>query len=143
MSDNRAMSDHPTTPVVATGRAMSITLWVAQALLAVLFAFAGLIKLVGLQQEVDVFTQIGLGQWFRYVAGVLELAGAIGLLIPRLCGLAALGLIGVMAGAVIAHLTVLPPAASALVPAAFGVVLGLIAWARWPQVKALAGRLQH
>ncbi|MGH3942671.1 MAG: DoxX family protein [Pseudonocardiaceae bacterium] len=131
MSDNRAMSS--ATPAVATGRAMNITLWVVQVLLAVLFAFAGLVKLAGLQAEVDAFTQIGLGQWFRYVTGALELAGAIGLLIPRLCGLAALGLVGVMVGAAIVHLTVLPPAGSALVPAAFGIVLGLIAWARRPQ----------
>lgn len=143
MSDNRAMSESPATPGVARGRAMNVTLWVGQVLFAVLFAFAGVVKLVGLQAEVDAFTQIGLGQWFRYVTGALELAGAIGLLIPRLCGLAALGLVGVMVGAVITHLTVLPPAAFALFPAAFGVVLGLIAWARWPQTKALTGKLQH
>ena len=29
------------------------------------------------------FNQIGAGQWFRYLVGALELAGAIGLLIPR------------------------------------------------------------
>jgi uncharacterized membrane protein len=45
------------------------------------------------------FATIGIGQWFRYVVGALELAGAVGVLIPRLSGLAALGLIGLMAGA--------------------------------------------
>ena len=70
---------------------------------------------------------------------MIEIAGAIGLLIPRLCGLAALGLVGVMVGAVIAHLTVLPPAYLALFPALFGVILGLIAWGRRSRTKALLG----
>ncbi|HEU0087912.1 MAG TPA: DoxX family protein [Pseudonocardiaceae bacterium] len=125
------------------GRAVNITLWVLQVLLAAFFVFVGFIKLVGFQQEVEAFAVIGLGQWFRYLTGALEVAGAIGLLIPRLSGLAALGLAGVMVGAVITHLTVLPPAAFALFPAFLCVVFGLIAWARWPQSKALAGSRPH
>ena len=58
---------------------------------------------------------------------MLELADAVGLLIPRLSGLAALGLAGVMVGAVLTHLFFLPPVALALVPALLGVVFGLIA----------------
>jgi len=140
MSDTRAMNE---SPAATGGRAVNITLWVVQVLLAALFLFAGLGKLAGLQAEVDAFTEIGLGQWFRYFAGVVEVAGAIGLLIPRLCGLAALGLTGVMAGAIVIQLTVLPPATAALFPAFIGVVLGLIAWRRWPRTKALIGRFQH
>lgn len=45
----------------------------------------------------------------RARGGAVELAGAIGLLIPRLAGAAALGLIGVMVGAVITQLFVLEP----------------------------------
>ncbi len=121
-------------PVVSRGRAVNITLWVVQVLLALFFAFAGVNKLAGFQQEVvDAFIQIGFGQWFRYLTGVLEFAGAMGLLIPRLSGLAALGLAGVMVGAVLTHLFVLPPAALALVPALLGVVFGLITWGRWPR----------
>ncbi|MGH3778709.1 MAG: DoxX family protein [Pseudonocardiaceae bacterium] len=123
----------PAAQAATRGRVVSIALWIVQILLAVLFAFAGFSKLAGIQPEVvGTFTKIGLGQWFRYLTGALELAGAIGLLIPRLCGLAALGLVGVMAGAVVTHLTVLPPVALALGPAVLGVVLGLIAWRRWP-----------
>ena len=136
-----AGSETMTSPAVTRGRALNITLWVIQVLLAALFAFAGINKLAGVPQEVlDQFARIGLGPWFLYLTGALELAGAIGLLIPRLSGLAALGLVGVMVGAVLAHLFVLPPAALALVPAVLGVVLGLIAWGRWPQIEALAGK---
>ena len=133
-------------PAAAAKRecAVNVTLWAVQVLLALFFAFAGLNKLGGLQQEVvAAFTEIGFGQWFRHLTGALELAGAIGLLIPRLSGLAALGLTGIMLGAVLAHLFFLPPLALALVPAFLGVVFGLIAWARWPWKEAHLGRLER
>jgi putative oxidoreductase len=130
-------------PAPSRGRAANVTLWVLQVLLAAFFAFAGINKLLGLQQEmVDNFAKIGLGVWFRYLVGTLELAGAIGLLIPRLSGLAALGLAGVMIGAVLTHLLVLPPMYYASGPAVLVVVFGLIAWGRWPQTKALLGKLR-
>jgi DoxX-like family len=73
----------------ATQGLLNITLWVVQFLLAALFAFAGLNKLFGLRQEmVDNFNKIGAGEGFRYFVSALELAGATGLLIPRLSGLA-------------------------------------------------------
>lgn len=129
---------------VTRSRAMSITLWTAQALLAALFVFGGVNKLAGLQPEViESFQKIGLGEWFRYLTGACELAGGVGLLIPRLAGLAALGLVGVMIGAVITHVTVLPPVALALAPAALGVVFALIAKARWPETKALIDMLKR
>lgn len=120
------------------GRAVNITLWVLQALLAALFVFGGANKLIGIQPEVvEAFQRIGLGDWFRYLTGACELAGGVGLLIPRLSGLAALGLVGVMVGAVITHITVLPPVALAFAPATLGVAFALIAWGRWPQTQAL------
>ena len=121
-----------TAPKPTPGRALNITLWVVQILLAALYAFAGINKLLTLQPEVaEGFAQIGLGQWFQYFTGALELAGGIGLLIPRLAGPAALGLAAVMVGAIFAHLLALPPAALAIVPAVLCVVLVLIARARW------------
>jgi uncharacterized membrane protein len=131
-------------PAAARGRAGNITLWVLQVLLAAAFAFAGINKLFGLQEEVvDNFNKMGVGAWFRYFVGALELAGAIGLLIPRLSGLAALGLAGVMVGASLTHLFVLPPAALALVPATLAALFGLIAWGRWPETTALVGPLKR
>jgi uncharacterized membrane protein YphA (DoxX/SURF4 family) len=100
-------STNAETPAAAAKRerAVNVTLWAVQVLLALFFAFAGLNKLGGIQQKVvDAFTEIGCGQWFRHLTGALELAGAIGLLFPRLSGLAALGLTGVMLGSVLAHL---------------------------------------
>jgi hypothetical protein len=81
----------------------------------------------------EIFAQIGLGQSLRYLVGALELAGAIGLLVPRLAGVAALGLAGVMVGAVLTQVLILDSVVMALTPAFLGGVLGLIAWGRWPQ----------
>ena len=117
------------------GRAANIALWGAQIVLAALFAFSGISKLLPSLEVVAGFAQIGLGQWFRYFTGAVEVAGAIGLLIPRLSVLAALGLAGVMVGAVIIHLLVIPPAALAVVPALVGTVLVLIARARRPRTR--------
>ena len=114
------------------GRGANVALWVVQVLLAAMFGFAGINKLLGLQPEmIAQFARIGAGQWFRYLTGALELAGAIGLLVPRLSGLAALGLAGVMVGAVITHLTVLPPHMFALLPGTLAIVLLVIARGRW------------
>jgi putative oxidoreductase len=126
-------------PAASTrGRGASIALWALQILLAAAFAFGGLNKLFALQTEVvESFARMGFGVWFRYLVGALELAGAIGLLIPRLSGLAALGLAGVMLGAVGIHLVVLPPVALALVPGTIATVFLLIARARRSEIKAL------
>ncbi|MGH4012967.1 MAG: DoxX family protein [Pseudonocardiaceae bacterium] len=127
-------------PGTARGRATNLTLWVVQVGLAAFFVLAAAgPKLAGQQYAVEMFTQIGAGQWLRYLIGALELAGAIGLLIPRLAGLAALGLVGVMVGAVLTQVFVLDSAVMALTPAFLVVVSGLIAWGRWPQTKARAG----
>jgi hypothetical protein len=82
------------TPVGAStrGRARTIAGWALRVVLAVQFAFRRRDEARGTQEMVDLFADIGVGQWFRLVVGALELAGAIGLLIPRLAWLAALGL---------------------------------------------------
>ena len=83
-------------------------------MLAAVFAFAAMPKLAGAHSAVAMFGQIGAGQWLRYLVGTAELAGAVGLLIPRLAGLAAAGLAADMAGASIINIAVLHSAAVAL-----------------------------
>src|SRR5580692_4463330 len=72
--------------------------WTAQIVLAAIFLFAAAPKLAGMHASVNMFAQMGAGQWLRYFVGIAELAGAIGLLIPRLAGLAAAGLAVDMVG---------------------------------------------
>lgn len=79
-----------------TTRAVSV-------ILAAIFAASGAAKLFSLSFEVEAFTRWGYPVSFMYVTGVLELAGAVGLVIPRLSALAAFCLAGLMAGAVATH----------------------------------------
>ena len=102
-----------------------------QVLLAVVFAMAGLSKVFGDPVMVEMFATIGVGQWFRYVVGALEILGAVGVLIPRLSALSALGLVGLMAGAALVNVSVL--GASPLPPMALLVVSVLVVWGRWPR----------
>ena len=62
----------------------NIALWVPQVLTAAAFLMAGFAKLSGQPMMVETFDKIGIGQWFRYVTGGIEIASAILLLIPRL-----------------------------------------------------------
>jgi uncharacterized membrane protein YphA (DoxX/SURF4 family) len=118
-------------------------LWGAQILLAAfLLIGSGLPKLVGQADAVETFDLIGWGQWFRYVTGIIEITGAIALVIPRLAGLAATGLIGLMAGAILTQILVIEPAWSAL-PAAFAAVFATIAWDRRTETRELLHSFKH
>lgn len=88
-------------------KALNITLWILQILAALAFLFAGGAKLAGAAPMVATFEKIGIGQWFRYLTGSLEVIGAIGLLVPSYTFYAASLLAMVMVGAVITHLAIL------------------------------------
>jgi putative oxidoreductase len=75
----------------------NIVVWILQIVLALQFFKNGYALFT--DDFVKKFDDIGFGQWFRYFTGVLEIGTAIGLLIPRVCGIAALGLAGIMGGA--------------------------------------------
>src|SRR6266480_6840567 len=85
---------------------VNVLLWVLQIGAAGMFLMVGFLKLSGNAQLVGLFQAIGLGQWFRYLTGSLEVLGAVLLLVPRTSGLGALLLAGVMLGAVATHLFV-------------------------------------
>ena len=69
-------------------------------LLAFIFIGAGIPKVLGLEQAVEGFTHFGYSAWFRLFIGAAEIAGGIGLLIPSLTRMAAVGLLAIMAGAI-------------------------------------------
>lgn len=131
----------PPAPSVPRRRVVNVLLWVLQVLLALVFAYAGLLKVGGAPVMVDLFATIGVGQWLRYLVGVLEIAGAVGLLIPMLSGLAALGLVALMVGAIVTNLFIIDQSPS--IPIGYLVVSALIAWGRWPHTKRLAHTLKR
>jgi uncharacterized membrane protein YphA (DoxX/SURF4 family) len=113
--------------------ASNVLAWILAVLLAVVFVFAGGSKLLGARAMVQEFAQIGIGQWFRYFTGILELSGAIGVLIPKYRFWAALQIAVVMVGATAANIWVLhlPPLARLT---AFLLAAALaLAWLRWPK----------
>jgi putative oxidoreductase len=85
-----------------------IGLWIVKVLLALAFLAAGGAKLFGVPAMVQVFEQVGLGQWFRYLTGTLEVIGAVMVLIPATAAIGGALLAAIMVGATLAHLTVLP-----------------------------------
>jgi uncharacterized membrane protein YphA (DoxX/SURF4 family) len=115
-------------PLVAPSTLRVVFGWVICVLLALVFLMAGGVKLLSKPALVQEFDQIGLGQWFRYFTGALEVTGAVCLLIPKLSRWAALLLAVVMIGAIIAHLTVLH--SSPGLPIALLVLATLAAWLR-------------
>jgi putative oxidoreductase len=115
----------------------NIVLWVVQVLLAAEFIYSGYTLFNS--NMIPKFDEIGFGQWLRYVTGVLEIAGGIGLLIPMLCGLAALGLALVMVGASITELFLLTHGGPML-PLILLVVSAAVAWFRRDTIKKLIPR---
>jgi putative oxidoreductase len=62
-------------------------------------------KFSGAPESVYIFQTLGVEPWGRIAAGVAELVVAILLLWPRTVGLGAIGALGVISGAIGAHLT--------------------------------------
>lgn len=112
-----------------------VALWVAQALLAATFIFAGIAKLA--MSSADLEDAVPLPVLFMRFIALAELLGGIGLVLPglarratELTPLAAAGLVVIMIGAVVTTIAV-GPAAGAVLPAAVGVVAAWVAYARW------------
>ena len=78
----------------------------AKILLTLAFLGAGFAKLSGQEMMVATFDAVGLGQWFRYVTGAIEVGGAVALWVKGYTGWAAALLGATMVGAVLAHLLI-------------------------------------
>jgi putative oxidoreductase len=104
------------------------TLWVVQVLGAILFFLAGFAKLSGDGQMIQTFTAAGIGQWFRCVTGIIEIASAILLLIPALCGIGALAAVPMTIGSVLINLPIV--GGSPAPPIGLLVIASIVAWGR-------------
>ncbi|MBI3127630.1 MAG: DoxX family protein [Candidatus Tectomicrobia bacterium] len=125
---------------------MDRALWIVQGLLALLFLWAGGMKLVlPLEKLAGPVTLPGL--FVRFI-GVVEVLGALGLLLPGLLGirtgltpLAAAGLVIIMIGAVGVTLAG-GEIAGALISAVVGLLAAFVAWGRWRLVP-LGGKARR
>jgi len=86
------------TPVVP-GKRRAIGFLVLRGTLAFIFLLAGGTKLAAVPPQPEQFVHWGYPLGFMYVVGLLVVSGAIGLLVRRVSGFAALLLVGVMVGA--------------------------------------------
>lgn len=84
-----------------------VALWVVQVVLGGLFLLAGGSKLAGVPETIALFDAVGVGQWFRYVTGLVEVGSAVALFVPPLAVFGAAALAATMLGAVAAHVFVL------------------------------------
>ncbi len=110
-------------------KGLNIVLWILQILAASAFLLAGGLKLAGAEPMVSMFDKIGLGQWFRYLTGGMEVTGAILLLVPTTVVLGGALLVMTMLGAIATHLFVL---GGSPVPAiVLFVMVGTVTWYRW------------
>jgi putative oxidoreductase len=123
---------------VADGRVALVALWLTQIGLAAMFMFVGGLKLTGAPQLVALFDAIGIGQWFRYVTGSIEVGSAVALLVRGWAAFGALLLIPTMVGAVITHLFIVGGSAAPATVALTGALA--IAWARRDQLASVLSR---
>src|SRR5580704_18787479 len=119
---------------VSQRKGANVALWVLQALLALAFVGAASGKLAGKPEMVALFEAVGIGQWFRYVTGLMELTGAVLIVVPRTKFFGAALLSMVMVGAVLTHLFILHNAPTA--PAILLVLAGTVVWGRRGELKA-------
>jgi uncharacterized membrane protein len=120
---------------------MNVILWILQILLAMLFLFAGGLKLWVPASELAQAQQavpnaVALSPWFLKFIGLCEVLGALGLVLPqvsqrnkRLVPLAALGLLIIMIGAVVIGF-MQSGFRDALLPLVTGLLLAFIAYGR-------------
>lgn len=126
MTDNSTSSR---TSTAAPRRAGHIALWVLQILLAATYLFSASGKLSADPMQLAGFELMGLGAAGMYFVGTAEVLGAIGLLIPRLAGPAALALVALMVGAVTLTAVFVGGALTAI-PATVLVLVAIVAWGR-------------
>jgi hypothetical protein len=114
---------------------MNVALWIVQSLLAALFLFAGVMKLVmPLEQMAG---PVAFPGWFLRFIGVAETLGGLGLILPGLLRirpgltpLAAAGLVIIMIGATGIGIKV-GDYATALMPFVVGLLAAFVAYGRW------------
>jgi uncharacterized membrane protein YphA (DoxX/SURF4 family) len=81
--------------------------WILRLVAAFIMIQTLFFKFTGAPESIYIFETVGLEPFGRYASGVAELIASVLLLIPRTTWLGALLALGVMAGAILSHLTVL------------------------------------
>jgi len=106
------------------GRIAVFKKWALRVGVAIAFIFIGKSKFAAHSEWVRIFARIGLGQWFRYFTGAVQIAGALLLLVPRTFAVGIALLSCTMLGAAAFWIFRLGDPAYAMIPVA--ILLGLL-----------------
>jgi len=118
------MTDLQLVPDDAPARQDLLITWILRVSVTVVFCAIGWSKFETNSMWVRLFEQIGFGQWFRYFTGIVQIAGAVLVLVPRtfVVGIALLAC--TMAGAVAIWIVRFGAVGNAIIPAV--VLVGLV-----------------
>ena len=87
--------------------AIVTALWLPRVAIAAFLLLSGFAKLGGVEEMVQLFQAIGLGEWLRYLTGAIEVVAAICIVIPRKNSIGVLLAIGIMVAGIAEHIFVL------------------------------------
>jgi hypothetical protein len=88
-------------------RPLTVVNWICRIAAAVILLQTLFFKFTAAPESVYIFTKVHAEPWGRIGSGVVELIAAVLILVPRTVWAGALLALGVMAGAIVSHLTVL------------------------------------
>jgi len=86
---------------------LNVLSWILRLLAAAILLQTLFFKFTAAPESVYIFTRVGAEPWGRIGSGIVELVAAILLLWPRFTWLGSILALGMMAGAIASHLTVL------------------------------------
>ena len=113
-----------------TNRWSNLIDWALRLFVAAVFLFEGTDKFGSRRLWIRLFTDIGIGQWFRYTTGAIEIIGGILILIPRATMIAVAMLACTMVGAFLAHVFVIGVGPQSVIVAVLLTAILTVGWRR-------------
>ena len=86
---------------------LNVLSWVLRVIASLILLQTLFFKFTAAPESVYIFTKVGAEPWGRIASGVVELIASMLILTPRFTWLGSVLALGVMAGAILSHLTVL------------------------------------
>jgi putative oxidoreductase len=92
--------------------------WLPRVAVALVFLSVGSEKFGAHGPWIRIFARIGIGDWFRYLTGTLQVGGALLLFVPPLVRVGAIVLGCTMVGAIVTNIFILNTGLAAIIPSA-------------------------
>lgn len=126
--DGRLVAELRLVAAETRGAGDVLATWLPRVAVALIFLSVGSEKFRSHGPWIRVFARIGLGDWLRYLTGVMQVGGALLLLVPPLVRFGAVVLGSTMIGAIAANVFVLNTGLSAIIPAALLAAVVFVGW---------------